>query len=160
MESYKLNFNGTGFRTERGRLAVWRPASNIVLGQLSGYGAETFADPILAALERALASGGRVCVFLDLELMDDYDSALRTRLNARFRAEERGISTLAVLARSRLLSMGVVVANLAFGDRVALHSECVTFEVDLDEALRASGVAGFPSSRSLRREREAVLAHA
>jgi hypothetical protein len=143
MDSYPLLLNGSGFRTSAGRLSLWTPAASIVLARLQGYGAEAFAEPITEAFDRVLANSDSIRLFFDAESLENYDSTLRTSLTDRFVRDRKRLSELHVLVRSKIVSMGVSVANMALGGMVVSHTERSTFSDAIDSALHAAGVVGF-----------------
>jgi hypothetical protein len=143
MESYPLLLNGSGFRTGAGRLSLWTPAASIVLARLQGYGAEAFVEPISEAFERALTSPDSIRLFFDAESLENYDSTLRTGLTDRFVRDRERLSALHVLVRSKIVSMGVSVANMTLGGMVVSHTERGAFSDAVDSALHAAGVVGF-----------------
>jgi hypothetical protein len=124
-------------------MGIWAPAPGILLVQLSAYGEEQFATPIVEAIDRALETGARLKMFYDMEAMTNYDSSLRTKLTARFLQCRTETDALVVLAKSRLVSMGISVANLALGGIIKLHQDRLDFANAFEGELRKSGVVGF-----------------
>lgn len=124
-------------------MGIWAPSPGILLVQLSGYGEEEYAACIIEAIDRAVESRSRVKMFYDMEGMSNYDSALRTKLTARFLQCRKEIDALAVLAKSRLVSMGITVANLALGGMIKMHQDRAAFTGAFESELRKSGVVGF-----------------
>ncbi len=114
-----------------------------MLVQLSGYGEEEYAAHIIDAIDRGLEAGGRLKMFYDMEAMNNYDSSLRTKLTARFLRCRKEIDALVFLAKSRIVSMGVSVANLALGGIITLHEDRSAFADAFESELRKSGVVGF-----------------
>ena len=117
-----------------------------MLTQLSGYGEGRFADPIIAALDEALTGRGPVLFFLELSTMENYDSTLRTRLTAHISQNRPRITGVHVLARSRLVAMGVAVANLALGGMITNHENLAAFQAALDRAIRDAKISGLSSA--------------
>jgi hypothetical protein len=143
VDHFNLPSKGSGWRTARGNLGIWAPAPGIVLVQLTGYGEEEYASHIINAIDSGLESGARLKMFYDMEAVSSYDSALRTKLTSRFLECRKEIDALVVIARSRLVSMGIAVANLALGGIIKLHEDHAAFAAAFEAELRKSGVVGF-----------------
>jgi hypothetical protein len=124
-------------------MGIWAPAPGILLIQLGGYGEAEYAAHIIDAIDRTLERGGRLKMFYDMESMSNYDSSLRTKLTARFLECRKETDALGVLVKSRLVSMGISVANLALGGIIKLYQERAAFALAFEGELRKSGVVGF-----------------
>ena len=124
-------------------MGIWAPAPGILLVQLSGVGEEEYAKHVIDALDRALEKGVPLKMFYDMEGMTNYDSSFRTKLTARFLECRKDIEKLVVLAKSRLVTMGISVANLALGGIITLHEDRAEFAHAFEGELRKSGVVGF-----------------
>lgn len=145
MQVVALANGGKGLKDDRGSLGVWsRPP--ILLAQMSGYGDGSFADPIIRDFNELLAAGQPVQVFFEMGGMENYDSALRTRLTSHFIAHRGRIGALHVFTRSRLVAMGVAVANLALSGIITSHSSLALFQAALDHAIAQSKVVGLTSA--------------
>jgi len=131
--------------TDRGRVDVWVQPPILVV-QLSGYGDVRFADPIMKAFDEILRAGMRPEVFFEMGGMHNYDSALRTRLTSHFAAQRSQIQTMQMHTRSRLVSMGIAVANLALGGMIVTHDDVKSLQTVLDRALAAAKIAGLSSA--------------
>lgn len=143
MDRFNLPSKGTGWRAARGSLGIWAPSPGVLLVQLNGYGEVGYAAHIIDAIDRAVESRSRIKMFYDMEGMSNYDSALRTKLTARFLQCRKETDELVVLAKSRLVSMGVTVANLALGGLIKIHQDRASFTSAFESELRKSGVVGF-----------------
>jgi hypothetical protein len=124
-------------------LGIWSPGPAIVLVEVAGFGESQFAPPIVAAIDRAFQSGKQLKLFIDGEGMENYDSSLRTELTSHLLSGRANIGALVVLAKSRLVTMGVSVANLALGGIIRLCNDRPKFTSALQDELRQSGVVGF-----------------
>jgi hypothetical protein len=103
-----------------------------------------FAEHILKAYA-GLPSDRSVSMFFDTENLESYHSDLRIRLTERL-ARDRGRPTLSVLVRSKLVAMGVSVANLALRGAVVSHSNRSSFVTSLEAALAELKASGFSSN--------------
>jgi hypothetical protein len=127
------------------------------VAQFIGHGDGGFAEPIIRAFDASVASGNRsLLVFFDLGEMPDYDSPLRTRLTTHFVRERARFQSFDVLTRSRIVAMGVSVANLALGGLIASHSDRAAFLSAVDSAVAQTKVTGFSSSMLTRGAAAAV----
>lgn len=147
MELETLAFGGVGCRTPRGSLGIWTPALGFVITRIAGHGEKEFSEPIITAFERCLEQTQSVRLFFDTGDLVTYDSDLRLNLTGRFLKDRKRIANLDVLVRSKLVAMGVSVANLALGGIVTSHAVREPFSAALDRALVTAGATGF-SSRS------------
>lgn len=113
--------------------------------QFAEFGEGDFATPIIAAFDEILKAGSKVEIFFDMGKMDNYDSTLRTKLTTHFAARRPDIASLHVFAKSRLVTMGVSVANLALGRLITVHSSLTSFVKALESTARthrAVGISG------------------
>ena len=108
---------------EKGAVGVWvRPP--ILLIQLSGFGAGSFADLIIEDFDQIMATKEKAQIFFEMGGMQNYESGLRTKLTSHFAAHRPRIASLHVFTRSRLVSMGVAVANLDGDVGLGRAGEC------------------------------------
>jgi hypothetical protein len=117
----------------------------ILVARFSEHGDGEFAPPIVTAFDVIADAGRNVEIFFDMGKMVNYDSALRTRLTSHFLEHRPKIASLHVFTRSRIVSMGVSVANLALGNLITSHSDVGRFMKALDDTAhkhRASGISG------------------
>jgi hypothetical protein len=159
VDKYALPQNGTGFRTERGCVGVWVPSPALVVIALHGHGEGSFAAPIIAAYE-SLSPNERIRLYADCEALGNYDSPLRTQLTARFLPDRSRIATLNCLVKSRFVSMGVTVMNLALGGIVDSTTDRAKFIAELDACLFEQRVVGFSSNALSAVRFGALAAHA
>jgi len=146
VEAFPLHLSGKGYKSPLGELSIWAPSATLVLARMTGFGEARFVEPILEHFDKASAGGARVHLFVDFEHLDNYESGLRTRGTAYFVQRRASIASLHMLARSRLVAMGVAVANLALDGIMTFHSTRGPFNAALDRELLALGVVGFSSA--------------
>jgi len=145
VEQCVLTMKGRGWRTSRGSLGIWLPAPRLLVSRIAGHGEGEFVSPIIEAFEQTLAAEGPVKLYFEVAKMNNYDSLLRTRLTARFGQSRPRVGTIAVLVSSRIVAMGVSVANLALGGLVTSYAARAPFSEALDGELRAAGILSFSS---------------
>jgi len=129
--------------TSRGRLALWTLDQAFLVMQIVAHGDRSFVAPIVAGFERSLRHGTSVQMFVDVELMVSYDTALRTEVTAALARERKRIGCLHILVRSKIVAMGVSVANLALGGIMTIHGTPAAFQHALSSGLTRAKVAGF-----------------
>jgi hypothetical protein len=143
-----LSGGGREWQTSRGALGIWLPGKGVFIVQMQGHGSEEWVAPICDSFDTVLSQTEKVHIFFDLGKMHNYDSRLRTDLTARFLRDRSRISEFDLLAQSRIVAMGVAVANLALSGLLNAFVKRLDFNVALDIALKDAGVVGF-TSRSL-----------
>ncbi|HEY6878138.1 MAG TPA: hypothetical protein VI299_08960, partial [Polyangiales bacterium] len=84
--------------------------------------------------------------FFDLGRMPNYHSELRTRLTGHFAQRLTQMSSFHIFTSSRLVAMGVSVANLALGHMIKMHPTFERFREELDTVVRNTRTVRFNSS--------------
>jgi hypothetical protein len=87
------------------------------------HGGEDLVDIVTQRMDSVLRDGGRIVLFFDLGEMHSYDSAMRVRWTDWLKRHLSQVESLDVVARSKLVAMGVAVANLALGGIITVHAE-------------------------------------
>jgi hypothetical protein len=106
----------------RGSLAFWQASAHVYATQARGYMTSDMARLIIERGELLYRTAGPVRSFHDWFDMSNYDSACRMELTAWvMRHRER--SKLHIGLRSRMVAMGVAVANLALGNLITIHNQ-------------------------------------
>ncbi len=144
METGALPQGGTAWATARGRLGIWVPSPTVLVVALRGFGDASFAEPILKALD-TLSKRDSLHLFVDADGFVNYQSSLRTQLTTGFFAHRRRLS-LQVMLSSKLVAIGVSVANLALGGIVTTTTDRAHFMAKLDACVFENRVVGFSSS--------------
>lgn len=139
-------------QTPRGRLALWVAEPGFLIFQLIGHGDKSFVEPIVMGFSRSLGHMRPVQMFVDAELMTSYDSELRTEVTAALREQPSSIESLHIVVRSKIVAMGVSVANLALGGIMTIYNEPQRFLEALQAHTARCNVTSF-SARSFARER-------
>jgi hypothetical protein len=124
--------------TSRGRLALWTLDQGIFVFQVVAHGDKSFVAPVVAGFERSLRLGPSQ-MFVDVELMTSYD----TEVTAAMARERKRIGCLHILVRSKLVAMGVSVANLALGGIMTIHGSSPPFQHALQAGLAKAKIANF-----------------
>jgi hypothetical protein len=137
--------NGVAWRTARGCIGLWLPCPQVMVMSLQGYGEADFAGPTLEAYD-SLSKTEPIFFFADAENLVNYDSRLRTEMTSRFFPDRKRFGTLTVLLKSKIVAMGVSVANLALGGIVDVTNDPHSFKQTLDACLFNNHVVGFSSN--------------
>jgi hypothetical protein len=123
----------TVWRSEHGTIELEEVNPRIVRFRVVGHMSPDAVDAIEAALAPRFAKQ-RLCVFYDGELMETYDQPFRVRMVEFHRRHKTQISILAVLVRSKLVQMGVSVANLLLGGWIISYTKRNEFEAAITTA--------------------------
>ena len=122
--------------TPIGQIRIERLAPGIIRTTASGYLADEFVDPIVGYVQREIDAGFRVRQFHDWLGAMGYSSQGRLRITAfQFRIRAH-VDALHVLSGSRMVRMGVSVANLALDNAIVLHARRADFEAAVAGAYR------------------------
>lgn len=119
-------------RTERGSIAVWQLRPNVYASEVSGYMSAEMARLIIE-LADPLYGKGTLHGFHNWLAMSNYDSSCRVELTA-WVLKHRRESALHIGLVSRMVAMGVAVANLALGNLIHVYDD----ETALENALQAT----------------------
>jgi hypothetical protein len=150
---------GATYVAARGHLVMWEPCSHILVAQMVGHVTEDLAAPYIARIVTLAATSMRFEVFIDSQDVAGYDPGFRVKTTANARAHQPHTKGYTILFSSKLVAMGVAVANLALGGIIETYSDRAQFIATLDGALRERGSIGFtrrallvdrPSSRTTR----------
>lgn len=130
--------NAEKVTTSRGELELWLASPDVVIQRIRGHASLPFAEAIGRFNDRLIRAGKKPLIFNDWEEMTGYDSDSRpplTEWTARNRESLRGIN---ILVHSKLVAMGIAVANLATGGITKTFSSRAEFEQTIAQALRES----------------------
>jgi hypothetical protein len=122
--------------TPRGELRLWLASDSVYLTQISGW----LETPVVRPwLDRVNAWAARrrhdLWGFHDWEAMENYDGSARQALTS-WTFENRALFTgIHILVRSKIVVLGVEVANLALGRLMVTYRERATFESAMNNVL-------------------------
>jgi hypothetical protein len=134
---------------ERGTLRVWVPRGRgLVVSQAAGHGGAIFVASFLEAVEAAVAAGAHE-IWDDWARIQSYDSDARVEILHWTKAHPAIAPHIHVLVGSKLIAMGVTVANLALGNVFHVTSDRRAFEAAVLARLGGHGAAsGAPPTAS------------
>lgn len=121
--------------SERGRIWCWRVEHGVYASEVEGH-----LDAEMARLIREVAEPmyalGNVDGFHNWLDMTSYATQARVELT-EWVIRHRAKTQLVIGVRSKLVEMGVGVANLALGNLIRVRTSAEALEADLDRRLRA-----------------------
>jgi hypothetical protein len=105
-----------------------RPTANVLNLMMRGRICAEHADRIVIAFEQALCAGDPVHLFADMGDLEDYHSTLRIKVVEVFKRRRSSVLTVHAFSKSRIVSMGIAVVNLAIGGIIVHHTTRAAFE--------------------------------
>ena len=121
--------------TGRGTIHYWELAPRVYMTEVRGFLTRPMSQLIMKQAEPLYAIGGTVHGFHNWFAMDNYDSVCRVELTS-WVLSHRDQSGLYIGVRSRMVAMGVAVANLALGSLIRVHNEPQALEEALSDVLQ------------------------
>ena len=132
-------------RTARGTLMLWTLAPTVYVTQVSGHLESAHVDLLFAYSEPLVRAAQRpIEVFHEWTAMTGYDAICRSRITTWAVERRSAFGRVHVAVRSKLVAMGVQVANLAIGN-IAAYKSVPELQVALRATLSAHGA---PVSRN------------
>jgi hypothetical protein len=128
--------DGVRISDGRGIITLRYPAPHVELIRCEGYARSEHIDEVLASRERIVRTHGKLAIFDDLEDLRGYDSDVRTKLTAWSRENRPKIVAFHILVRSKIVAMGVSLANMAIGGAIVAHTRRADFEAALAREVR------------------------
>ncbi|MBM4362560.1 MAG: hypothetical protein FJ104_07755 [Deltaproteobacteria bacterium] len=127
-------------RNPRGTARLWTLTPTLYVTHVTGAMDGTHADLFERyGQERIDGATGPLVVFHDWLDMTGYTSECRTRLTRWSLARRNVYADVHLAVRSKLVAMGVEVANLALGGLIRTHGSRASLEAALALALRPPG---------------------
>jgi hypothetical protein len=133
--------------TASGALRAWVLAPNVFASQGQGHMTDDHCAFIEDYAEARIRDySGKLYVFHDWMDLTGYDTKTRIRLTAWSVAHRHAYEEVHLAVRSRIIAMGVQVANVALGGFMRSYTGIAALEVELARVLRIVG-APIPSRR-------------
>lgn len=123
------------FTHARGELRCEEPAPGVLLITARGHIAAEGIAAVIAWRNEAVRRCGQVDLFDNAYEVNGYDSAVRTRATEWSAANRAAIRSQHILLRSKIVAMGVSLANIALGGRVAVYTMPNGFDRELGLAV-------------------------
>lgn len=119
------------------RLTIYPP--RVVVVELVGLAAQPSAAVIEKELDAAFSAGNALQVFWELGELVNYHSDVRVCSTRVLLCHRERFEALHAYCTSKIVAMGVSVANLALGGIAHVHKERASFDRALDAAILAVG---------------------
>lgn len=129
----KLVQSGPSFEIWRGPKGVMRldwTRKGAVRVIVDGHGHGEFAAPTVRRYDDAVRAGVKVTAVADFWKMTSYDSPFRQALQEWGSKHKKDMEAAVVASTSKLVAMGISVANLAMGVPMRAHSRKTDFDTD------------------------------
>lgn len=126
------------FATDKGTIEIYFLSPDVVLQRATGHAELAHAQAIAATLQAAIDAGQRIAIFDDFSGLEGYTSEARIELTTWTRAALPKIAAIHILVKSKIVSMGVAVANVALRN-VNSYTDRVAFDAAIMRALDAKG---------------------
>jgi hypothetical protein len=114
--------------TARGTLTIWPAPPSVLRTTFDGVMDTELMDALLSIGEAILREHGGLHVFHDWSGMTGYDSQSRIAITNWGLARLKQMRSVHVLHGSKLVAMGVAVANVALGGIVKVHQNRASFD--------------------------------
>ncbi len=130
------------WQTERGEGLLRVLTPTVILISIKGHSSMELVPLFTGEIERRIQRGIRVDWFGDYSGMTSYDSDARIALSDFTRTHKDGLNRVVILVQSRLVAMGVSVANLAVGGKIEAFADRRKWQHALDLAVANSSGPG------------------
>ena len=130
-------------RTERGAGRAFVLSPLVYVTVVSGHMEPPVAELLVSYGNERMrrAAGKKLYVFHDWLDMTGYESSCRQRLTTWSGENRAAVAEVHLAQRSKIVAMGVQVANLALGGMIRTHSDRASLEADIRRVLRDTGAA-------------------
>mgnify|MGYP000195993767 CR=1 FL=1 len=142
--STAANKTPQAWRGPAGSLTVQRLTPQVVLVTMQGSVSEDAVPFINTVLAAELRTGTALHTFWDLGELTWYHTQIRVQTTKAIKDNLARITDLHVFVRSKLVAMGVSVANLALENRIRVVNTQNDFQRSLDAAVSAQGAGARP----------------
>ncbi|MDI3290747.1 hypothetical protein [Polyangium sp. 15x6] len=124
-------------RWSRGELRI-KVVDDVVYEQVSGYLEKDIVSKITQPVDKQIGQGVKPIIFNDWWDLAGYDSDARLKLTDWIFWIRGKIVGSHILVRSKIVSMGVSIANLALGGMLTVYTDRQEFTLAYHRALRQS----------------------
>jgi hypothetical protein len=123
-------------KTQRMELQFRAPAPGVLWVRASGHASADFVTSVVTLRNAAVKAWGRVTLFDDLDGLTGYDPGVRAGLTEWVNQNKGAVTAVHILVRSRVVAMGVGVANMVLRGVISAHSDRAVFDRELEAAVR------------------------
>ncbi|MDI1478416.1 hypothetical protein [Polyangium sp. y55x31] len=124
-------------RWSRGELRI-KVTDDVVYEHVSGYLEKEIVSKITQPIDKLIGQGAKPIIFNDWWELAGYDSDARLKLTDWIFWIRGKIVGSHILVRSKIVSMGVSIANLALGGMLTVYTDRQEFTLAYHRALRQS----------------------
>lgn len=125
--------------TPTGTARLWALSPTVYVSSVTGHMVHAHADLFERfAEQRLLRARGKLNVFHDWMGMTGYESRCRQRLTSWSLAHLDDFDEVHLAQRSKLVAMGVQVANIVLKGKIRTHSSLARLESELRRVLEAT----------------------
>ena len=119
---------GACWRSEQGEVTISRRGLRVAVLRLTGITDQPAAPIIERTLTQLFAETTQLHTFWDLEQLVNYHSDVRVFSTRVLLAHRAKLASVHTLSTSRIVGMGVSVANLALGGIIQMHKTRDSFD--------------------------------
>ena len=112
----------------QGEVEIYRFGSIAAYVRMAGIAEQAAAPVIERALDGLFRSAGALHTFWDLRELTNYHSDVRVYSTNVLLAHRSRLTSVHTLSTSKIVAMGVSVANLALGGIITNHKTAASFE--------------------------------
>jgi hypothetical protein len=124
------------WKGSQGEVEISRCGSAVALVRMAGAAEHGAAPVIEVALSSLFAGGHSLHTFWDLRDLVQYHSNVRVVSTNVLLNNRPRVLSVHTLSNSKIVSMGVAVANLALGGIIENHTTAASFEAALRQLIR------------------------
>lgn len=129
-------FESDHWRGRTWELSLYNPAPGVLYTRVMGHADLECVHHLMRAFDRvASLTPDRVEAFHDWERISGYDAEVRPVYTRWSQGHPERIGALHILVRSRIVAMGITVANVALGGVMTAHNDRAEFEKVRAEAI-------------------------
>jgi hypothetical protein len=124
--------SGPGFEVWQGTgtMHIHWTRQGVVRIAVNGHGHAEFAPAVIRRWDGAVRAAGKMTLLVDFWEMPGYDSGLRVALQGWGVKNRAQVESIHFLSRSKLVSMGAAVTNLALGGMIVMYDKQPPFEAE------------------------------
>jgi len=110
---------------------LYVPAKSVGVGVVTGHGTAEIARAMIAQVNILFAQEGTLAVFADFSEMKSYTTETRVLLTDWTKTKLPKIRMLHLCVRSKIVAMGVSVANMALRSSIQMYTVRARFDAAL-----------------------------
>jgi hypothetical protein len=128
-------------RTARGELRIWLAGPSVMVFKYRGHSDGSYVDFLERVVDDVFGERSDLHFLVDCEEQTGFDAHFRRRIVEWAKRLEPRTLTYCILVRSRVVALGITVANVLVGGKTKVISDRNTFLSQLELAVRRSSAA-------------------